>query len=41
MLIIGVVIGTYKYSFVATIIGFGIIILIGIFAGLLIRIFVE
>lgn len=41
MLILGITIATYKYSFLGAIIGFGIIILIGIIAGLVIRAFIK
>jgi hypothetical protein len=36
-LVIGVIIGTYKYSFIAAIIGFSIVIVIGIIAGFVIN----
>jgi len=41
MLVLGIAIATYKYSFLGAIIGFGIIILFGIVVGLLIRLFIK
>ncbi len=41
ILIIGIAIGTSKYDFIPTILGFGIIIIFGIIAGLIIRIFIR
>jgi membrane protein YdbS with pleckstrin-like domain len=41
LLIIGIIIGTYKYNFISTIIGFGIIIIFGSIMGLLINKFVK
>jgi hypothetical protein len=41
MLIIGIIIATYKYDFLSALIGFGIIILFGIVMGLLIRLFIK
>jgi len=40
MLIVGIIIASYKYSFISAIIGFGIIILFGILLGFLIRLFI-
>jgi len=40
-LIIGLIIGTSKYGFIATILGFGIVALFGIIAGLIIRFFIK
>jgi|TARA_B110000503_G_scaffold139028_1_gene226452 hypothetical protein len=40
-LIIGILVGTYKYNFISTLIGFGIIIIFGLIIGFLIKIFVK